>query len=79
MVLPRGWRPWASRPAWLTTEIDVSPWLEAKRGAMRAHRSQIAETQLLSRPAQDLFAALHRQRYIRVCRCRSGPGSGDPA
>jgi LmbE family N-acetylglucosaminyl deacetylase len=59
----------------LTTEIDVSPWLEAKRGAMRAHRSQIAETSFFLALPEDLFAAVWGQEwYIRVL-----PEVPDPA
>jgi LmbE family N-acetylglucosaminyl deacetylase len=59
----------------LTTEIDVSSWIERKRGAMRAHASQIAETSFFLALPGDLFATVWgREWFIRVL-----PEVPDPA
>jgi LmbE family N-acetylglucosaminyl deacetylase len=59
----------------LTTEVDVAPWIERKRGAMRAHASQIAETSFFLALPCDLFATVWgREWYIRVL-----PEVPDPA
>jgi LmbE family N-acetylglucosaminyl deacetylase len=59
----------------LTTEVDVAPWLERKRGAMRAHASQIAETSFFLALPDDLFATVWgHEWYIRVL-----PEVPDPA
>jgi len=59
----------------LTTEVDVARWLEQKRGAMRAHASQIAETSFFLALPDDLFATVWgREWYIRVL-----PEVPDPA
>jgi LmbE family N-acetylglucosaminyl deacetylase len=59
----------------LTTEVDVAPWIERKRGAMRAHASQIAETSFFLALPEDLFATVWgREWYIRVL-----PEVPDPA
>jgi LmbE family N-acetylglucosaminyl deacetylase len=51
----------------LTTEVDVSAWAEAKRGAMRAHASQISETSFFLAMPDDVFATVWgREWYIRV-------------
>jgi LmbE family N-acetylglucosaminyl deacetylase len=51
----------------LTTEVDVTPWLERKRAAMRAHASQITETSLfLSLPDGPFALAFGREWFIRV-------------
>jgi LmbE family N-acetylglucosaminyl deacetylase len=51
----------------LTTEIDVSSWIERKRQAMRAHVSQIAETSFFLAMPDDLFVKVWgREWYIRV-------------
>lgn len=58
----------------VTTAIDVRPWLERKRAALRAHASQIgAESFFLNVPedvGREMFGTEH---YVRV----RGPGSDD--
>jgi LmbE family N-acetylglucosaminyl deacetylase len=39
----------------ITTAVDVSDWLDAKRAAMAAHASQIAETSFFLAMPPDLF------------------------
>jgi LmbE family N-acetylglucosaminyl deacetylase len=41
----------------LTTAVDVHPWLEAKRAAMRAHASQISEQSFFLSLDDEVFAA----------------------
>ncbi|MEJ2886719.1 PIG-L family deacetylase [Actinomycetospora aeridis] len=61
-----------SAEAELTTRVDVTPWLGAKRGAMRAHRSQIPEDSFFLALPDDRFAlAFGTEWFIRV--------GGDPA
>ncbi|MDD7941329.1 PIG-L family deacetylase [Actinomycetospora lutea] len=56
----------------LTTRVDVTPWLEAKRAAMRAHRSQIPDDSFFLALPHDRFAlAFGTEWFIRV--------GGDPA
>jgi LmbE family N-acetylglucosaminyl deacetylase len=51
----------------LTTEVDVSPWIERKREAMRAHASQISETSFFLALPDDLYTQVWgREWYIRV-------------
>jgi LmbE family N-acetylglucosaminyl deacetylase len=51
----------------LTTEVDVTGWLDRKRAAMRAHPSQIAESSFFLAMDDDLFAVVWgREWYIRV-------------
>jgi LmbE family N-acetylglucosaminyl deacetylase len=51
----------------MTTEIDVSPWIERKREAMRAHASQISETSFFLSLSDEAFLAVWgREWYIRV-------------
>ncbi len=51
----------------ITTEVDVKPWLEAKRQAMRAHASQIGETSFFLSMPDDVFATVWGQEwYIRL-------------
>lgn len=50
----------------LTHGIDVTPWLDAKRASMRAHASQIAETDFFLAMPDDAFAgAFGTEWYIR--------------
>jgi len=60
----------------ITTELDVTPWLAAKRAAMAAHASQITEESFFLRMPEDVFARVWGQEwFIRV---RPGPdGLGD--
>ena len=56
----------------LTTRVDVTPWLAAKRAAMRAHRSQIPDDSFFLSLPDDRFAvAFGTEWFIRV--------GGDPA
>ena len=51
----------------LTTEVDVSDWIGAKRAAMRAHGSQITEDSFFLSMPEDVFALVWgREWYIRV-------------
>jgi LmbE family N-acetylglucosaminyl deacetylase len=56
----------------LTTRVDVTPWLAAKRDAMRAHRSQIPQDSFFLALPDDRFAlAFGTEWFIRV--------GGDPS
>ncbi|HEV3132370.1 MAG TPA: PIG-L family deacetylase [Acidimicrobiales bacterium] len=51
----------------LTTEVDVTPWIETKRQAMRVHASQIWETSFFLSMPDDVFSMVFGQEwYIRV-------------
>jgi LmbE family N-acetylglucosaminyl deacetylase len=51
----------------LTTEVDVSRWIDRKRQAMRAHASQISETSFFLAMPPDVFSTVWgREWYIRV-------------
>jgi LmbE family N-acetylglucosaminyl deacetylase len=51
----------------LTTEVDVSRWIERKREAMTAHASQISETSFFLSMPDDVFSTVWgREWYIRV-------------
>jgi LmbE family N-acetylglucosaminyl deacetylase len=51
----------------LTTEVDVTPWIDAKRRAMRAHASQISETSFFLAMPDDVFETVWgREWFIRV-------------
>lgn len=51
----------------LTTDVDVTPWLEVKRAAMRAHASQIAETSFFLAMSDEVFSLVWgHEWYIRV-------------
>jgi LmbE family N-acetylglucosaminyl deacetylase len=59
----------------LTTEVDVTPWIEAKRSTMMAHPSQIAEDSFFLAMPEDVFAIVWgREWYIRL-RPDRGPTS----
>jgi len=61
----------------ITTEVDVSPWVGAKRAAMRAHASQIAEDSFfLSMPDPMFAAAFGQEWFIRVRPEPDGLGHG---
>ncbi len=61
----------------ITTEVDVTPWIELKRAAMRAHGSQIAETSFFLAMPDDVFSLVWgREWYIRVRPEVSGGGGG---
>jgi LmbE family N-acetylglucosaminyl deacetylase len=51
----------------LTTEVDVTPWIETKRQAMRVHASQIGETSFFLSMPEDVFKMVFGQEwYIRL-------------
>ena len=51
----------------LTTRVDVTPWLDAKRAAMRAHSSQIApDSFFLALPDEAFALAFGTEWFIRV-------------
>ncbi len=51
----------------ITTEVDVTPWLDAKKLAMRAHSSQIAETSFFLAMPDNVFNTVWgREWFIRV-------------
>ena len=53
--------------AQLTTRVDVTPWIDAKRAAMRAHSSQIAaDSFFLALPDEAFAAAFGTEWFIRV-------------
>ena len=56
----------------LTTRVDVTPWLAAKRAAMRVHRSQIAEDSFFLTLPDDRFALAFGTEWFRRT-------DGDPA
>ena len=50
----------------ITTRVDVRPYLDQKRAAMAAHRSQIAETSFFLSLPEDLFEATWgEEQYVR--------------
>ena len=79
----------------LTTEVDVTAWIEDKRRAMRAHASQISETSFFLAMPDDVFSTVWgHEWYIRVrpepealpgqpleagLMVAVGPGGGDAA
>ncbi len=51
----------------LTTEIDVTEWLDAKRESMRVHASQITEDSFFLAMPDDVFTIVWgREWYVRV-------------
>jgi LmbE family N-acetylglucosaminyl deacetylase len=51
----------------LTTEVDVTRWIDQKRQAMRAHASQIGEASFFLSMPEDVFSMVWgREWYIRV-------------
>jgi LmbE family N-acetylglucosaminyl deacetylase len=61
----------------ITTEVDVGPWIEVKRQAMRAHASQISEESFFLQMPDDVFARVWGQEwYIRVRPAPVGLGDG---
>jgi LmbE family N-acetylglucosaminyl deacetylase len=51
----------------LTTEVDVTKWIDRKRQAMTAHASQISETSFFLAMPPDVFSTVWgREWYIRV-------------
>ena len=56
----------------VTTSVDVSAYVDQKRAALEAHRTQMGPDQFFMRVPQDLFAEVFgRETFQRV----SGPGS----
>jgi len=61
----------------ITTEVDVSPWIDVKREAMRAHASQISEESFFLQMPEDVFARVWGQEwYVRVRPEPVGLGDG---
>jgi LmbE family N-acetylglucosaminyl deacetylase len=61
----------------ITTEVAVIPWINAKREAMRAHASQIAEDSFFLAMPDELFTEVWGQEwYIRVRPEPVGLGDG---
>lgn len=61
----------------ITTEVDVTPWIEAKREAMRAHASQISETSFFLAMPEDIFKTVWgREWYIRTTPQAPDPFTG---
>jgi LmbE family N-acetylglucosaminyl deacetylase len=62
----------------LTTRVDVTPWLGAKRAAMRAHASQIAaDSFFLALPDDGFAAAFGTEWFIHVGRPPGEPYETD--
>jgi len=61
----------------ITTELDVTPWLGVKRGAMAAHASQITEESFFLQMPEDVFAHVWGQEwFVRVRPEPVGLGGG---
>ncbi|MEJ2870311.1 PIG-L family deacetylase [Actinomycetospora sp. OC33-EN08] len=58
----------------LTTRVDVTAWLDAKRAAMRAHASQIAPDSFFLALPDEAFAAAFGTEWFR----RAGEPAGGP-
>jgi LmbE family N-acetylglucosaminyl deacetylase len=62
----------------LTTRVDVTPWVAAKRAAMRAHSSQIAEDSFfLALPDEAFAAAFGAEWFVHVGRAPGEPWETD--
>ena len=68
---------WACISAWLagacqvTTTVDVSAYIEQKRAALEAHRTQMGPEQFFMQLPRELFAeAFGRETFQRI----AGPG-----
>ena len=61
----------------ITTEVDVRPWLGAKRAAMAAHASQIGEESFFLSMPEEMFAMVWGQEwFIRLRPEPEGLGDG---
>jgi LmbE family N-acetylglucosaminyl deacetylase len=61
----------------ITTEVDVSRWIDRKRQAMRAHASQIGETSFFLSMPESVFALVWgHEWYIRMRPAHSMPEEG---
>ena len=61
----------------ITTEVNVTPWMGTKRGAMAAHASQISEESCFLSMPEDVFADVWGQEwFIRVRPEPVGLGDG---
>ena len=61
----------------ITTEVDVTRWIEAKRAAMRAHASQITEESFFLAMPDDLFEVVWgHEWYIRIRPVAPDPHTG---
>lgn len=62
----------------LSTRVDVTPWLTAKRAAMRAHSSQIAEDSFfLTLPDESFAAVFGTEWFVRPGAATGGPFERD--
>ncbi len=62
----------------LTTRVDVTPWIAAKRAAMRAHSSQIAaDSFFLALPDEAFAAAFGTEWFVHVGRPPGTPYEND--
>lgn len=62
----------------LTTRVDVTPWVAAKRAAMRAHSSQIApDSFFLALPDEAFGAAFGTEWFVHVGRAPGEPWETD--
>jgi len=63
---PDAFKDFGVREDEITTEVDVSDYLDVKRASMRAHASQIAETSFFLSIPEEFFArAFGQESYIR--------------
>jgi LmbE family N-acetylglucosaminyl deacetylase len=61
----------------LSTDVDVTRWIDQKRQAMRAHASQIGEASFFLSMPEDVFSMVWgHEWYIRVRPPWSLPGDG---
>jgi LmbE family N-acetylglucosaminyl deacetylase len=64
--------------AQLTTRVDVTPWIAAKRAAMRAHSSQIApDSFFLALPDEAFASAFGTEWFLRPGASAGGPFGTD--
>jgi LmbE family N-acetylglucosaminyl deacetylase len=62
----------------LTTEVDVTAWIDRKRRAMAAHASQISETSFFLAMSEDVFSIVWgNEWYIRVRPPWTAPAGSD--
>lgn len=59
----------------ITTEIDVTRWIDRKRRAMRAHASQIGDTSFFLTMPADVFASVWGQEWYIRTKPASAPAS----
>jgi LmbE family N-acetylglucosaminyl deacetylase len=92
LVADTGWEPPAGGPdgsegmgepaSRITTAVDVTPWIERKRRAMRAHASQISEDSFFLAMPDEVFSIVWgREWYIQIRPVpeHAGPEHWEPA